>query len=410
MLPPFAFDRFDAVDLFSGPRGWSVGIADLGLRDLGIEWDAAACATAVANGHATWQADVEQVDPALFAGVRGFIASPPCQDFSAAGSKAGRAGERGRLVDVPPVWVEVIMPEWVACEQVPAVLPIWKQHAARYRELGYSTWCGILNAADYGVPQTRRRAILMASRVKAVSPPAPTHERNPGGSLFDALEPWVTMAQALGWGLMRPSHTLAPGTGGGGADPMMAGGSGARASIARDVDAGRFIHQAGVNTGRDFRVPGDRSSGQFRAAGEPAPTLTGKSGGQWHLRPGGTGYADPNRRLYEADEPAPTNAFGHDAAAWAWHLPATTVCGDPRITARCHHDAGSQGANAKTTEQVRAGDYDGTEPIRMTVAEALTLQSFRPDMFVAGSLTKQFEQVGNAVPPLLARAIVAALV
>jgi site-specific DNA-cytosine methylase len=66
-------------------------------------------------------------------------------------------------------------PEWVAMEEAPDVLPLWKQYAAVLRRWGFSVWTGTLNAADYGVPQTRRRANLLASRVRTTQPPAPTH-------------------------------------------------------------------------------------------------------------------------------------------------------------------------------------------------------------------------------------------
>jgi len=238
---------FDAIDPFAGPGGWSEGLRALGLRDLGIELDAAACATRYANGHASWHADVEQVDPSAFAGVAGLIASPPCPDWSAAGSRLGRDGASGYLVDVVPRWVEQMRPEWIACEQVPGALPVWREHAHRYRELGYSTWCGVLNAADFGVPQTRRRAILMASRVRSVGPPPPTHSRTPGGSMFDELLPWVSMADALGWGadgsVDRRTNSKGPGW----------------------RHGGGMVPTAKVGTDR------------------PAPTLTTKAGGQWVL-------------------------------------------------------------------------------------------------------------------------------
>ena len=87
-----------------------------------------------------------------------------------------------------------------------------------------------------------------------------------------------------------------------------------------------------------------------------------------------------------------------------WKQPATTIAGEPRITARCR----TQGRDAKTTDQVQAGNYEGTEPIRLTLTEALTLQSFPPNYPVQGTKTDQFRQVGDAVPPLLAAHVVAA--
>lgn len=104
------------------------------------------------------------------------------------------------------------------------------------------------------------------------------------------------------------------------------------------------------------------------------------------------------------DRPAPTMT-GKSGTQWVFKSPATTVAGDPRITARCHHDEGSQGANPKTTEQVRGGDYVGTEPVSLTIEEGLILQSFRPDYPVQGTKSKKWEQIGNAIPPLLAAAV-----
>src|SRR5690606_37870098 len=77
------------------------------------------------------------------------------------------------------------------------VLPLWSALAHVLERHGFSTWAGVLCAADYGVPQTRRRAVLMASRVRAAMPPTPTHAEMPG--MFGE-RPWVSMAEALGWG------------------------------------------------------------------------------------------------------------------------------------------------------------------------------------------------------------------
>lgn len=361
------------VDLFAGPGGWSEGLRmlspELHATEIGLEWDAAACATRAAAGHRTIRCDVSAYPVEPFAGkVTGLIASPPCQDFSVAGKGAGRDGDRGRHVDEVIRWAEALRPEWIVCEEVPPVLPIWEDFATVFRSWGYSAWCGVLNAADYGVPQTRQRAFLIASRTRPALPPEPTHAKAPEPSLFGPeLEPWVSMADALGW---RPGRTL---------DRRQ---SGAPILLCDEVPAPTVV---GAALAKDVWKLGDvvLRSGQT-VAGGPHATRT-------------------------LDEPAVTIIGRADLNSWCWERPATTVAGDPRITARCHHDDGSQGANAKSTEQVRAGDYEGTEPVKLTPAEALVLQSFPANYPVQGTKTKSFEQIGNAVPPLLAMHVLKAV-
>lgn len=367
------------VDGFAGPGGVSEGLRLLGLTDVGVEWDPAACATRAAAGHRTIRADVTRMPVDHLHDVEGVVMTPPCQTFSSAGKGDGRA-ELARLTaaidrgdwttrtagsEVLEVgrWVEVIRPRWVMCEQVPPVLPLWQAYASRWRSLyGWSCWAGTLLAADYGVPQTRLRAFLLArTDGQAARPPEPTHCKGGATTLLGELASWVSMADALGWtGQDTPARTLCGDRSPRWMYPDPAGTHG------RVVQLNRRTNSKGVPT---VTVPADR----------PAPTLTGAAG-----------------------------AAGAKSM-WQWELPATTVAGDPRITARCHHDDGTQGADAKTTDQVRAGDYDGTEPVKLTLAEALILQSFPPDYPVQGNKSEQFTQVGNAVPPLLAARVIAAL-
>lgn len=349
----------DVIELYGGPGGWSIALRALGLRGLGIEWDAAACSTRAAAGHLTIRADVAALPLDRFVGrARGLIASPPCQSFSAAGRGAGRvvldalcaavrrggwwefqrAEGYGHVLEVGR-WAEGLRPEWIACEQVPPVLPVWKAYRDRWREMGWSAWCGILNAADYGVPQTRQRAFLIARPDgRPVHPPAATHARGGAETLFGQLATWVTMADALGWGATdRPYVTIAQGTGG------------------------------------------------------PSYDFIGGSGG---------------RSLMFAEQAS---------GAWAWRRPSTTVAGTNPVP-HPHHRGDNESmfpaGRVFDAEQVRTGDFDNNGPvaIRLTLAEALTLQGFRPDYPVQGTRTKQFEQVGNAVPPPLAEAVLRAVI
>jgi DNA (cytosine-5)-methyltransferase 1 len=377
------------VDLFAGPGGWSEGIRrHLGLADVGLEWDAAACQTRAAAGHATIQCDIAAYPTEPFRGrVTGLIASPPCQAWSRAGKRlalsdqpivhqavhdlsrgrdtraallAACKDERSLLAAEPLRWLHDLRPDWAVLEEVPDVLPLWKQYAEILRSWGYSVWSGVLNAADYGVPQTRQRAILIASGTRTVSAPPPTHTKNPmGDDLFgESLRGWVTMAEALGWGATdRVSPTVTAGGGKtGGPEPFP---TQARQALLDAQERGAWV----LRSRRD------------------SPKWVAQHG------------ARENRR---ADEPAPT--FTGEAHRWAWARPATTVMSTNRIAPSGHRDRSPQGESR----------FASPDTVRITVAEAAILQSFPADYPWQGTKTKQFEQVGNAVPPLLAAHIVAA--
>jgi DNA (cytosine-5)-methyltransferase 1 len=384
------------VDLFAGPGGWSEGLRLLGRSELGIEWDESAVATARAAGHARRQADVASLDPREFAPCAGLIASPPCQAWSMAGKGGGRrdvehviacaievaAGDdtrarhaercedpRSILVVEPLRWVVALEPEWIALEQVPPVLELWVLFAQLLQACGYRTWTGILEAERYGVPQTRERAILMASRTRPVEPPRATHQRYVPGepqrhdiTLEGEVLPWVSMAEALGWD-EGPSPSPSP---------SVTGGGGATGGV--EVFASK--------------------AARARAADAVALRMTKM----------------PNSAERKSDQPAPTMAWqlpegeGENVGGWGYERPATTLAGDPRVFQPGGHHA-NDGRVSNPEEHGRSQNA-----VRVTVQEASVLQSFPPDYPWQGSRSKQFEQVGNAVPPLLARAVLAQLV
>jgi DNA (cytosine-5)-methyltransferase 1 len=137
---------------------------------------------------------------------------------------------------------------------------------------------------------------------------------------------------------------------------------------------------------------------------QPAPTFTSKSGTQWVIREDERPPVFVNGNQDKAgrrshDEPAPTILFGHRSndVRWVYERPATTVVGS-----FCPDVIAAPGYRTSTSRQ-------NTEAsVRVTVAEASVLQSFPADYPWQGSRSKQFEQVGNAVPPLLAMHVLSA--
>lgn len=339
---------FNVVDIFAGPGGWSEGMRQVGLSPLGIEWDPDACLTRRAAGHVTIRADVAEYPAEPFRGMEGLVASPPCQAFSLAGKGLGRkdlpliharirgAGAgwtdellegpwqdaRSPLILQPLRWAWEVRPTWVACEQVPECMQLWEHMADVLRGWGYQATAVKLVAADYGVPQTRRRAFLLAHREELRVAP-PSHAKEPQPGLFGERERWVSMADALGW-------------------------------------SGELI----VNQ----KPPRQDDNNQENAA------------------------------VRGVDSPAPTMLFSRGNTAW-WGVtrPATTIQATDRV--------GRPGR--KDFEAGESQFQEGSVPI--TQEEAAILQGFRPDYPFQGTKTSRFQQIGNAVPPTWAAAIIRAL-
>ncbi|MFF3849648.1 DNA cytosine methyltransferase [Streptomyces sp. NPDC002328] len=406
------------LDLFAGPGGWSHPLTVLGAREVGLEWDEWACKTRTAAGQLTIRTDVAAYPAWIFSGrVLGLIASPPCQAWSMAGKRlglvdqplvhqavadlaAGRdtreqllgacADERSLLAAEPMRYLHALNtvgePEWVAMEEVPDVLPLWKQYAAVLRAWGFSAWAGILNAADYGVPQTRRRAILLASRVRAAEPPPPTHARvaEPDSLFGPGRARWVSMAEALGWGRTDgPVPTVCAGGGpGGGPEPFP---SGSRKTLSDARERGTWTPRPADAIVLQSRREGAGWAARHgtrdnRPVTAPAPTFTAEAHRwSWSLRSNN----QTNATVRSAEEPAGTLFFGHRANECTWIAEPATA--PPR-------DAQSLAVPA---------------PIRITAREAGILQTFPADYPWAGNKGQQFSQIGNAVPPLLAAHLLA---
>ena len=193
-----------AIDLFAGCGGLSLGLQFANYTVVGaVEIDEVAAALYEAN-HPTarvWRADIRRLSPHellddlnLRPGVLDLLAGcPPCQGFSTVRTLNGRRlvdDPRNDLVDDFARFVEALRPKSVMMENVPGLLgdPRLESLVARLRYWGYSVDCRICDASDYGVPQRRKRLIVLASSVGQARIPDPTTRRRPVGAIFGRLQ------------------------------------------------------------------------------------------------------------------------------------------------------------------------------------------------------------------------------
>ena len=195
-------------DLFCGAGGLSHGLSHAGFNTVGglDKFFPAADTYEARFGARIIRKDAFTLSPSdlikLTDSFDVLVGGPPCQGFSTL--KVNRFGPDARndLVLYYAQVVEIARPKAVLFENVPPVVKdVRFGHLLKaLSENGYSVDYGILNAANYGVPQRRKRLILIAVRgVRKVELPEPDHD--PPDSLgvrSGALRPWKTVRDAIG--------------------------------------------------------------------------------------------------------------------------------------------------------------------------------------------------------------------
>lgn len=193
------------VSLFSGCGGM-----DLGFRAEGYEtvWANDFFKEAVLTykkniGEEIVLGDITKIDPYTDESIPDcdlVVGGFPCQDFSIIGQRKGLHADRGNLFKNLAQFIDAKKPKAFVAENVPGILSANKGAAVEYildtfRNIqpGYVVQYKVINFADYGVPQTRKRCIFVGVRADIdfnFRFPDPTHGKN-------ADRPWVTAGEAL---------------------------------------------------------------------------------------------------------------------------------------------------------------------------------------------------------------------
>jgi DNA (cytosine-5)-methyltransferase 1 len=188
-----------AVDFFCGVGGLTRGFLDAGIEvRLGIDLDSGCDETYTKNNRSAkfLCADISTLHPANIKQYLAhiprsqlvFVACAPCQPFAVL-NKTGGAGRDAFLLREFAKFVEYYKPRFVVVENVPGIARIrgastLARFKALLRKLQYKFDDDVLDAKNYGVPQTRRRYILLAKRKAKIVLPPPTHGNQKGKKPF----------------------------------------------------------------------------------------------------------------------------------------------------------------------------------------------------------------------------------
>lgn len=380
--------KYTSIDLFAGAGGLSEGLRQAGFHCIFANEISRAHSLTLKNNHPETEVrtdDIRSLDANKIRRQLGLakgeldllVGGPPCQGFSVNAPLRSSADERNHLFVDYLKFVKSFNPKVVLIENVPGMVSYEKGETITailhsLRKLGYDVTIRILFAAHYGVPQMRWRTIFLANRIN-VDPtsmyPAPTHyaegranfaTKYIGKSLIldtkilTELPRNITVAEAL--------NDL-PAIDNGGGDDVMDYEVAAKSAYQRKLRTGSrrlYNHScAGLGQANLVRLP--------------------------HIPPGGSWRDIPFDLLPEGMKRARrsdhTKRYG-------------------RL------DPNGLGSTILTKCDPHWGTYIHPDQDRIiSVREAARIQSF-PDRFqFFGSLADQYEQVGNAVPPLLAKAI-----
>lgn len=363
----------DVLSLFSGAGGFSYGFAQAGLAPrFGAEINVDACRTYETNvGSTCHNVDLSETPPAFFKDLLGgrepfaLIGGPPCQGFSTAGARDS-GDPRNQLIFNYLQIVSEVRPRWFIFENVEGLLTSGNGSAVaslvrEFLRIGYSVRLEKVNLAGYGVPQTRKRVLIIGNRLNIdFEFPGEKYSYDSGKSRKMSVKPFgVTLMEAVS-GLGVPSMKRAE-----------------RAPYTNPVPGLRYdeLMRAGhnltdVSEHCDSTSPYDAKRFSLLKEGQTMKDLPEE---YWH-------ESFKRRAFRRVMDGTPTEKRG----------------GAPSGIKRLHG-----GLQSLTITGAACREF--IHPIfnrPLTIRECARLQSFPDKYEFSGNSASVIQQIGNAVPPL----------
>jgi len=364
------------IDLFCGAGGLSLGFSQEGFITSLANDIEPCCIDTYAHNHPETPRKhiilgdikevVDHIDELMrFKNVDVIVGGPPCQGFSMANRQRLIDDPRNKLYKNYVRAVELVKPRFFVMENVKGMLSVASQVVEDFETIGYTVAYRVLNAKDYGVPQSRERLIYIGNRVgidnNTIFDEIVTNSSSISDSVLGDAIAGLRTLQASRIKNDTESSTVVSG-------------SKIERAIAENVNEyvslinqGRkcpltFNHKARYNNDRDIEIFGRMNQGDRSDDPKIADIMP---------------YSRRNDIFKDK----------------YYKLEENKVC--KTITAHMKFDCNMY---------IHPSQARGLTP-----REAARVQSYPDDYFFRGAYTKTYMQIGNSVPPLLGRAIATVL-
>lgn len=347
--------KYNVVDLFAGVGGLSFGFAEIEKFNIVAANEILPdIAQSYALNHPQAKVlacDIADLTEVMLAEATNgqkidlVVGGPPCQSYSTLGKR--QMDGRANLFTQYKRVLEILQPRAFVFENVSGLLSmqggkLFPKIRSEFESLGYDLKYKLLNAADYGVPQERKRVILVGFKGKNnFEYPEPTHGTS------DKLKPYVTLEDAIG-----------------DLPVIKSGESNNNYAKEPDNEFLDFVRKGGKTTLTEHSAP--KNNPQMIALMEALKDGQNKNDLPENLRP--------------------TSGYGNTYAKLWWKRPSTTITRNFSCpsSSRCIHPRDSRALSNR---------------------EGARLQSFPDDYQFYGSQTNIKLGIGNAVPCLLSRVL-----
>lgn len=193
------------ISLFSGAGGLDLGMIQAGNEVIwanDIDKDAVATYEENIGKHIVCE-DIKNIDIETLPDADAVVGGFPCQGFSQANLKRALDDDRNQLYRFFYDTIKIKQPKFFIAENVKGILSLGKGEAIKqivndFNEAGYITTVNLVNMANYGVPQTRQRVIIVGQRRDLGQEmrfkfPKPTHSKD-----GKDMPKWISISEAIG--------------------------------------------------------------------------------------------------------------------------------------------------------------------------------------------------------------------